>query len=59
MKKLLLGSVALAALGAGAPAIAADFGVAPRAVAYVAGTNWTGCHNGGAVGTTRGHDSGH
>jgi outer membrane immunogenic protein len=58
MKKLLLGSVALVALGAGAPAIAADFGVAPRAVHYVAGTNWTGCHIGGMVGDEWGTTNG-
>jgi outer membrane immunogenic protein len=58
MKKLLLGSVALVALGAGAPAVAADFGVAPRAVHYVAGTNWTGCHVGGMVGDEWGTTNG-
>src|SRR5271166_5101981 len=56
MKKLLLGTVALAALGV--PAIAADMGVRP--VAYVAaGTNWTGCYVGGDVGDAWGRDSGY
>jgi outer membrane immunogenic protein len=59
MKKLLLGSVALLALGVGAPAIAADMGVRPRAVAYVAGTNWTGCHLGGSVGNEWGRNGGY
>jgi outer membrane immunogenic protein len=57
MKKLLLGSVALVALGVGAPAIAADMGVRPRAVAYVAASNWTGCHVGGSVGNEWGRSS--
>jgi outer membrane immunogenic protein len=55
MKKLLLGTVALAALGV--PAIAADMGVRP--VAYVAATNWTGCYVGGDVGDAWGRDSGY
>ena len=52
MKKLLLGTVALAALGAGVTANAADIAVPLRAayVAPVAYTNWTGCHLGGQVG---------
>jgi len=58
MKKLLLGSVALVALGTAAPAIAADFAV-PRHVAYVGGTNWTGCHVGGDVGTAWGNTPGY
>ena len=52
MKKLLLGTVALAALCAGVTANAADIAV-PRRTAYVAPvayTNWTGCHLGGQVG---------
>jgi len=48
MKKLLLGTVALAALGV--PAIAADMGVRPVARPVVAYANWTGCHVGGLVG---------
>jgi outer membrane immunogenic protein len=58
MKKLLLGSVALVALGTVAPAIAADFAV-PRHVAYVGGTNWTGCHVGGDFGTAWGNSPGY
>jgi len=58
MKKLLLTSVAFAALGAGAPAIAADFAV-PRHVAYVGGTNWTGCHVGGSFGYESGQNDGY
>ena len=48
MKKFLLGSVALAALGFGAPAIAADMAVRP--VAAAPAFSWTGCHVGGLVG---------
>jgi outer membrane immunogenic protein len=58
MKKLLLGSVALVALGTAAPAIAADFAV-PRHVAYVGGTNWTGCHVGGSFGDSWGNSPGY
>jgi outer membrane immunogenic protein len=47
MKKFLLGSVALAALGFGAPAIAADMAVRPAPVPVF---SWTGCHIGGLVG---------
>src|SRR6516165_7277454 len=47
MKKLLLGSVALAALGIGAPAIAADTAVRPAAPPAF---SWTGWHIGGLVG---------
>jgi outer membrane immunogenic protein len=57
MKKLLLGTVALAALGAGVNANAAEIAV-PRRAAYVAPvayTNWTGCHLGGSVGNEWGH----
>jgi outer membrane immunogenic protein len=57
MKKFLLGSVALAALGIGAPAIAADMGVRPVAAAPV--FSWTGCHLGGLVGYGWGHDNGY
>ena len=57
MKKLLLGTVALAALAMGAPAIAADMAARPiaRPVAF---TNWTGCYVGGGAGTMYGHTSG-
>jgi outer membrane immunogenic protein len=48
MKKFLLGSVAAAALGIGAPAIAADMAVRP--VAAAPAFSWTGCHVGGLVG---------
>ena len=48
MKKFLLGSVALAALGIGAPAIAADMAVRPVAPAPV--FSWTGCHVGSLFG---------
>jgi outer membrane immunogenic protein len=47
MKKLLLGSVALVALGVGAPAIAADMGVRPM---MAAPSTWNGCYVGGFVG---------
>jgi outer membrane immunogenic protein len=57
MKKLLLGTVALAALAV--PALAADMGVVRRPVAYVAATNWTGCYAGGDVGYLVGRDSGY
>jgi outer membrane immunogenic protein len=57
MKKLLLGTVALAALGL--PAIAADMGVRPHYAPVVAYTNWTGCHVGGLVGLDYGQDSGY
>ena len=56
MKKLLLGTVALAALGASANA--ADMRARPRVAAAVPYTTWTGCHVGGAVGTEWGRDSG-
>ena len=60
MKKLLLGTVALTALGAGVTANAADTAV-PRRAAYVAPvayTNWTGCHLGGQVGPEWGRNNG-
>ena len=57
MKKLLLGTVALAALGV--PAIAADLGVRPVARPIVAYTNWTGCHIGGMVGIESGRSDGY
>jgi outer membrane immunogenic protein len=54
MKKLLLGTVALVALGATVPALAADLGARPyynKAPAYVAPIyNWTGFYIGGHVG---------
>ena len=54
MKKLLLGTVALVALGATVPALAADLGARPyynKAPAYVAPIyNWTGFYVGGHVG---------
>jgi outer membrane immunogenic protein len=54
MKKFLLGTVALVALGATVPALAADLGTRPaytKAPAYVAPIyNWTGFYIGGHVG---------
>src|SRR6202163_1241636 len=53
MKKFLLGTVALAALGAAAPAMAADLAARPytKAPAYAAPIyNWTGFYIGGHVG---------
>jgi outer membrane immunogenic protein len=61
MKKVLLGTVALAALGAGMTANAAEIAV-PRRAAYVAPvayTNWTGCHLGGSVGNEWGRNRGY
>jgi outer membrane immunogenic protein len=46
------------ALGAGAPAIAADMGVRPLAAAP-AGFSWTGCHLGGLLGYETGRNSGY
>jgi outer membrane immunogenic protein len=57
MKKFLLGTVALAALGAGAPAIAAD--MAARSYAAPAAFSWTGCHVGGLAGYGSGHSDGY
>ena len=57
MKKLLLGTVALTALGV--PAIAADMGVRPVYRPVVAYTNWTGCHIGGMVGIQSGRSDGY
>ena len=48
MRKLAVGAVALATLGA--PAIAADMGVRARYAPVVAYASWTGCHVGGLVG---------
>src|SRR5690348_16421350 len=54
MKKLLLGSVALVALGLGTPtAFAADMRVAPAPVAPPAYT-WSGCYIGGGGGYSSG-----
>jgi len=54
MKKLLLGSVALVALGLGTPAVfAADMRVAPAPVAPPAYT-WSGCYIGGGGGYSSG-----
>jgi outer membrane immunogenic protein len=55
MKKFLLATVAIVALGATAPALAADLGAAPRtytkAPAYVQPIyNWTGFYIGGHIG---------
>ena len=54
MKKFLLGTAALAALGAAAPVLAADLGARPygNAPAYAAAPiyNWTGFYIGGHVG---------
>jgi outer membrane immunogenic protein len=54
MKKLLLGAVALVALGAAVPALAADLGAGPysKAPAYAAPAiyNWTGFYIGGHLG---------
>jgi outer membrane immunogenic protein len=59
MKELLLGTVALAALGMGAPAIAADMAAPRPAARPVAFTNWSGCYVGGDVGNSWGHSSGY
>src|SRR6478609_7524252 len=53
MKKLLLGTVALVALGATVPALAADLAARPytKAPAYAAPIyNWTGFYVGGHIG---------
>jgi outer membrane immunogenic protein len=54
MKKILLGTVALVALGATAPALAADLAARPaytKAPAYIAPIyNWTGFYIGGHIG---------
>ncbi|MBN8960051.1 MAG: porin family protein [Rhizobiales bacterium] len=62
MKKILLGTVALIALGATAPALAADLAARPytKAPAYVPAPiyNWTGFYLGGHVGGAfRGDDN--
>ena len=58
MKNFLVGTIALVALGAVAPAIAADMGVRPYAVAPAA-FSWTGCHVGGLAGYGTGHSDGY
>jgi len=58
MKKVLFGSVALAALGIAAPAIAADMAARPMA-RPAAFTNWSGCYVGGEVGNSWGHSNGY
>src|SRR5438045_9759464 len=51
MKKLLLATVAVAALGATAPALGADLGYYTKAPAHAAPIyNWTGFYIGGHVG---------
>src|SRR6202030_894590 len=60
MKKFLLGTVALVALGAAAPAMAADLAARPytKAPAYAAPIyNWTGFYIGGHVGGAFSSDS--
>jgi outer membrane immunogenic protein len=58
MKKLLLGTVALTALGMGAPAIAADMRARPLPPPIPVWT-WTGCHVGGTVGNSWGRNDGY
>jgi outer membrane immunogenic protein len=61
MKKMLLSTVALVALGATVPALAADLGARPytKAPAYVAPIyNWTGFYVGGHIGGAFGGDNG-
>jgi outer membrane immunogenic protein len=50
MRKLLLGSVALFALSAGSPALAADMPVKARPAPPPAVYSWSGCYGGGFVG---------
>ena len=50
MRKFLLGSVALFALSAGSPALAADMPVKARPVPPPAVYSWSGCYGGGFVG---------
>jgi outer membrane immunogenic protein len=58
MKKFVQASLALAALGLSAPAVAADMAARPiaRPVAF---TNWTGCYVGGGAGSSVGTGSGY
>src|SRR5450432_3685813 len=62
MKKFLLGTVALVALGATVPALAADMAARPaytKAPAYMAPIyNWTGFYIGGHVGGGFGSNNG-
>jgi outer membrane immunogenic protein len=62
MKKFLLGTVALVALGATVPALAADMAARPytKAPAYVAAPiyNWTGFYVGGHIGGAFGGNNG-
>src|SRR6266852_8510856 len=58
MKKLLLGTVALTALGMGAPAIAADMRARPLPPPVAVWT-WTGCHVGGTIGNSWGRHDGY
>jgi outer membrane immunogenic protein len=58
MKNFLRGTIALVALGVGAPAIAADMGVRTYAAAPAA-FSWTGCHLGGLAGYESGRNSGY
>ena len=60
MKKFLLGTVALVALGATVPALAADLGARTytKAPAYMAPIyNWTGFYIGGHIGGAFGNDN--
>src|ERR1700686_243698 len=61
MKKFLLGTVALVAVGATVPALAADLAARPypKAPAYVAQPiyNWTGFYIGGHIGAAFGGDN--
>jgi outer membrane immunogenic protein len=62
MKKFLLGTVALVALGATVPALAADLGARPAytkaPAAYAPIYNWTGFYVGGHIGGAFGSDNG-
>jgi outer membrane immunogenic protein len=61
MRKFLLGTAALVALGSGVTANAAELAVrrpAVRVAAPVAYTNWTGCHLGGQIGDEWGRNKG-
>jgi outer membrane immunogenic protein len=59
MKKLFLGSVALVALGLGAPAaLAADQRVAAYAPPPPPVYTWSGCYVGASAGTSNGHSDG-
>src|SRR3954467_11473668 len=60
MKKILLATVALVALGATVPALAADMAARPYTKAPVIAApiyNWTGFYIGGHVGGAFGNDS--